>query len=160
MAGETTPRGAAQMLRDLRFTEMMVSFVDEITPGVLAIVRGEAPVGKTGKFRKSIYPERRTRAGAVQLLMSSALKVTSKAGKEYALASLIIEGTKPHDIPGAFGIPPPFGIGGQFDGKFHPGTKPNPFPDRAWDQVETTVTSLFARKVTDRITEAMGGDDV
>ena len=32
------------------------------------------------------------------------------------------EGTAPHDIPGAFGKPVPFGIGGRFDGKFHPGS--------------------------------------
>lgn len=30
--------------------------------------------------------------------------------------------TRPHDIPGAFGRPLPFGVGGQFSGKFHPGT--------------------------------------
>lgn len=33
------------------------------------------------------------------------------------------EGTEPHDIPRAFGRPLPFGIGGKFDGKFHPGSK-------------------------------------
>lgn len=33
------------------------------------------------------------------------------------------EGTNPHDIPRAFGYPLPFGIGGRFDGKFHPGSK-------------------------------------
>ena len=32
------------------------------------------------------------------------------------------EGTRPHDIPRAFGRPLPFGIGGRFDGKFHPGS--------------------------------------
>ena len=32
------------------------------------------------------------------------------------------EGTRPHDIPRAFGYPLPFGIGGRFDGKFHPGS--------------------------------------
>lgn len=32
------------------------------------------------------------------------------------------EGTRSHDIPGAFGKPIPFGIGGRFDGKFHPGS--------------------------------------
>lgn len=32
------------------------------------------------------------------------------------------EGTKPHDIPRAFGRKLPFGIGGRFDGKFHPGS--------------------------------------
>ncbi len=32
------------------------------------------------------------------------------------------EGTGPHDIPNAFGMGPDFGIGGRFDGKFHPGS--------------------------------------
>lgn len=32
------------------------------------------------------------------------------------------EGTNPHDIPGAFGRPLPFGYGGRFDGYFHPGS--------------------------------------
>lgn len=32
------------------------------------------------------------------------------------------EGTKPHDIPNAFGFGYDFGIGGRFDGKFHPGS--------------------------------------
>lgn len=32
------------------------------------------------------------------------------------------EGTRPHDIPGAFGRPLPFGIGGRFSNKFHPGS--------------------------------------
>lgn len=32
------------------------------------------------------------------------------------------DGSTPHDIPGAFGKPYPFGIGGRFDGKFHPGS--------------------------------------
>lgn len=33
------------------------------------------------------------------------------------------EGTDPHDIPKAFGRPLPFGIGGRFNGKFHPGSR-------------------------------------
>ena len=41
--------------------------------------------------------------------------------KSYAL--YVELGTKPHDIPGAFGYALPFGIGGRFDGKFHPGTR-------------------------------------
>lgn len=32
------------------------------------------------------------------------------------------EGTRPHDIPRAFGRPLPFGIGGRFNGMFHPGS--------------------------------------
>ena len=33
------------------------------------------------------------------------------------------EGTDPHDIPRAFGKPLPFGVGGRFNGKFHPGSR-------------------------------------
>lgn len=33
------------------------------------------------------------------------------------------EGTDPHDIPRAFGRPLPFGIGGRFNGRFHPGSR-------------------------------------
>ena len=33
------------------------------------------------------------------------------------------EGTDPHDIPKAFGRPLPFGIGGRFNGKSHPGSR-------------------------------------
>jgi hypothetical protein len=44
-----------------------------------------------------------------------------------AYAYYIHEGTKPHDIPNAFGWGPTFGIGGRFDGRFHPGYPGNPF---------------------------------
>jgi hypothetical protein len=37
------------------------------------------------------------------------------------------EGTKPHNIPNAFGWGEEFGVGGNFDGFFHPGTEPNKF---------------------------------
>ena len=47
--------------------------------------------------------------------------VESKAGKVYNLGFLLETGTKPHDIPNAFGFGEKFGIGGRFDGKFHPG---------------------------------------
>lgn len=33
------------------------------------------------------------------------------------------EGSDPHDIPGAFGRQLPFGVGGRFNGKFHPGSQ-------------------------------------
>lgn len=35
------------------------------------------------------------------------------------------EGSRPHDIPQAFGRDYPFGLGGRFDGKFHPGSVKN-----------------------------------
>lgn len=48
-----------------------------------------------------------------------------KTGVDYA--AYVHEGTKPHDIPNAFGWGPTFGIGGKFDGYFHPGYKGNKF---------------------------------
>lgn len=39
------------------------------------------------------------------------------------LALWVEEPTQAHNIPGAFGYPPPFGTLGRFAGKFHPGTK-------------------------------------
>jgi hypothetical protein len=42
-------------------------------------------------------------------------------------AAAVHEGAEPHDIPNAFGFGPDFGIGGRFDGKFHPGNAANPF---------------------------------
>lgn len=38
-------------------------------------------------------------------------------------AEYLETGTSPHDIPNAFGRDFPFGIGGRFEGKFHPGSK-------------------------------------
>jgi len=38
-------------------------------------------------------------------------------------AQSILEGAQAHDIPNAFGRGPRFGIGGRFNGKFHPGNK-------------------------------------
>lgn len=50
--------------------------------------------------------------------------------------------TVPHDIPNAFGYGPLFGIGGRFEGKFHPGTTgQHPFA-RASMQVEAELPQL------------------
>lgn len=43
-------------------------------------------------------------------------------GNTEPLAGWVENPTRPHDIPGAFGYKLPFGIGGRFNGKFHPGT--------------------------------------
>lgn len=54
------------------------------------------------------------------------------------------EGTTAHDIPGAFGRPIPFGIGGRFDGYFHPGsTKHYHFIQ---NKVIDTILMYFVRK--------------
>lgn len=44
------------------------------------------------------------------------------SGKKVPYAVYLQEGTSPHDIPNAFGRGETFGIGGKFDGFFHPGS--------------------------------------
>ena len=55
------------------------------------------------------------------------------------------EGTGPHDIPRAFGKPLPFGIGGRFDGKFHPGsTKHKGFiKDKSVNAIVNYITARY-----------------
>lgn len=55
------------------------------------------------------------------------------------------EGTRPHDIPRAFGKSLPFGIGGRFDGKFHPGsTKHKDFiKDKCVHAIIDYITTRF-----------------
>ena len=55
------------------------------------------------------------------------------------------EGTKPHDIPCAFGREYPFGIGGRFDGKFHPGSiKHKGFiKDKSVNAIISYITSKY-----------------
>ena len=59
------------------------------------------------------------------------------------------EGTRPHDIPHAFGRPLPFGIGGRFEGKFHPGsTKHKDFiKDKCVRAIINYITTRFDGEV-------------
>lgn len=59
------------------------------------------------------------------------------------------EGTDPHDIPRAFGRPLPFGIGGRFNGKFHPGsTKHKGFiKDKSVSTIVEYISSMYGGMV-------------
>ena len=59
------------------------------------------------------------------------------------------EGTDPHDIPRAFGRPLPFGIGGRFDGKFHPGSKKHVgfIKDKCVGAIVDYITSRYEGQV-------------
>jgi len=72
---------------------------------------------RTGKLSRSIVQRR--------AFGSHGLEVFVGAYQPYAL--YVHNGTRPHDIPNAFGWGPTFGIGGRFDGYFHPGYVGNPF---------------------------------
>lgn len=101
--------------------------------GVYLIEQGEkvklaaqarAPV-RTGCLRDSIVKRFSEDATGLVITIQSDTSPCSPTRTSYSL--FVHEGTDPHDIPGAFGIPAPFGIGGRFAGRFHPGTKAQPF---------------------------------
>jgi hypothetical protein len=72
---------------------------------------------KTGKLRDmAVYV-----APKPKLMGSSASAIFFDASIAPYL-DFLEDGTGPHDIPRAFGYPLPFGIGGRFSGKFHPGS--------------------------------------
>lgn len=123
----------------------------------VAIAREEAPIGKTGKFRKSIAFRSFVKGKTVGFTSSSARP----------LGKWIIGGTKPHKIfprvkgalyffwgkVGAFTVVPKGGgkMTGMSGGKFwigkgyvnHPGTKPNNYVERAY----TRWSSEMAREI-------------
>lgn len=59
------------------------------------------------------------------------------------------EGTDPHDIPGAFGKKLPFGIGGRFNGKFHPGSRKHQgfIKNKCVQEIVDYITSKYEGQV-------------
>lgn len=84
-----------------------------------------APHNKTGCLQGSLVKRFETLAGELAVRIQSDTTSCSAERKSYSL--FVHDGTVAHDIPGAFGRPAPFGIGGRFGGKFHPATAPVPF---------------------------------
>ena len=92
--------------------------------------RSQAP-RRTGCLQDNIRRrwERNGEELAVRVI-SSTVECSPKR-IEYAL--YVHDGTAPHDIPNAFGRGPQFGIGGRFEGKFHPGYAGNHYlTDNLW----------------------------
>lgn len=91
---------------------------------VQTAAKAQAP-SRTGCLRGSIVKRAETLGDELAIRIVADTTPCSPSRTSYAL--FVHEGTQPHDIPGAWGIPAPFGIGGRFDGKFHPG---HPGPNR------------------------------
>lgn len=72
---------------------------------------------KTGRLRDTAVSLR----PGPKLINSSSYQIVFD-GSIAPYVGFLEEGTGPHDIPRAFGYPLPFGIGGRFGGKFHPGS--------------------------------------
>lgn len=80
---------------------------------------------RTGCLQDTIVKRAETLAGELAIRIQSDTTPCSPSRTSYSL--FVHEGTDPHDIPGAWGIPSPFGVGGRFGGMFHPGSAPNRF---------------------------------
>jgi hypothetical protein len=103
--------------------------VGEWLIGVAEVVKvkaqSNAPVD-TGCLRDSIV--KRFVSGSITGLVVTIQCDTAPCSPTHTAYSLFVhEGTEAHNIPNAFGYGPTFGVGGRFDGLFHPGTKPNRF---------------------------------
>lgn len=115
----------ATMAEILRSPAGMVGrFLFERATVVQYAAKQQAP-RRTGCLEDSLV--KRVESAGVEMAIRI-VSDTSPCSPEHKSYSLYVhEGTSPHDIPGAWGIPAPFGIGGRFDGRFHPGTKANRF---------------------------------
>lgn len=72
----------------------------------------------TGNLSRNVKATTRTTKSGIE-----EIRITlSGAKSKVPYAVYLEEGTSPHDIPNAFGRGEMFGIGGRFDGKFHPGS--------------------------------------
>jgi hypothetical protein len=141
MSIESNASLVAARLRAFDTTKTIVEWIDSISPAVDEALRKEAPRGAKDRgphLQDRIFSERHSAIGSVQAIFET---------DRVPVADFVLGGTKPHDIPGAFGYPLPFGIGGRFEGKFHPGTVPNRFNVRAWLGVEAPVAESLVRRL-------------
>lgn len=113
----------------------MADFADEWGPRLKEAIAEEAPV-RTGQLRDSIYNQRHISARSADILIKS----------NVPQARFVTQGTKPHDIypVNARVLHWEDSFGDHFAMHvWHPGTKPNPFPQRG----AATIKHELARAI-------------
>lgn len=112
----------------------LAEVLDTTTKNIKENATRLAPL-KSGKYRKSIKKQ-------VDKIGLSAKAGPMTKGRPHPLAHLIEAGTKPHSIPNAYG-----------SGKTasHPGTKPRPHLDPAWEHEEPKYLRAIQRAVEEGI---------
>lgn len=156
-----------------RWTEAHEELLEEYRNGMRvlgrqlkSLMQSEAPTGKTGKFKRGIRFRTFSQAGSGR---GSGAKLGFKITMPQPLGTWIIKGTKPHIIrakvakalyfywgkvgaytvvPKAGGFKTHFAGGKLWIGKGyvnHPGTKANPFDQRAYDRWWPGAKAFFAR---------------
>lgn len=115
---------------------------DEAAPLGQAMLRSHAPF-KTGQLRQDIRFRQETSPGMHLILFYATVPQ----------ARWVIDGTKPHAIVArnakVLRWLGPGGLGGARFAKAvnHPGTKPNPFPEKAIKPAQQAISAMFARAV-------------
>lgn len=111
------------------------------------VAKREAPLGKTGKFRDSISYRTSIRGQNIKLEILYL----------QPLGSYITKGTRKHPIVGNpllvfYWAKGPRGAGiYYFRSVMHPGTKPNPFNERAWKKIRPKTRVNLGRIARDWI---------
>lgn len=126
-----------------------VAWADEAGPLVREALKREAPVAKPspdgrkgGRLRDSIRYERETAAGSVTAVFTA----------NVPYARYVLEGTGPHVITASAARALRFYPAGGDTAVFrrsvnHPGTKPDPFPERAVMPLEPLLRERFTAAV-------------
>jgi hypothetical protein len=138
--------GGLQQRRDEALVEAAALLKDRLE---IVTPRGAGRGGHLAQAYIITGPE--VEGASATMSIENTKSVMSKSGKVWSLLELLVHGTPPHNIPGAFGFPPPFGTVGKYDGMFHPGTRPNDFVQRAIAETDFSaiLRSAAARMIVD-----------
>lgn len=139
MAGDS---GAATRLQAFDASIKMVAWADRVGPLIKREMQNQAPVAKdgqadAGRLKQSIAYDRKTRLGGVTLTFHT----------DVPYAPYVVEGTPRHDIDAKNARFLHFIArdGNEVFTKHvnHPGTHPDPFPQRAVDRLLPEITATF-----------------
>lgn len=104
------------------------------------VLRAATPVGKTGNLQGSVRHKAMKRRYGIG-------SVVAPMGKKASHRHLVVGGTKAHVIPGPAGGA--LRVGNRYlRAVHHPGAKPNPFIDRAADQMDAAATRAFDDRIS------------
>jgi hypothetical protein len=138
----TVSRPAASPFARFNWQEASRVWGDEAAPLGQSMLRSHAPF-RTGALRQDIRYRQETTPGLHLIVFYATVPQ----------AKWVIDGTRPHPIVArnakVLRWLGPGGLGGARFAKSvnHPGTKPNPFPEKAIKPIGQAISAMFARAV-------------
>jgi hypothetical protein len=142
LTGDVGP--ARDLLAAFKVTSRFVAWADTVGPRLARRIQQRAPRGKgpgAGRLADATRYQRRTAIGLVRL------EFHADRGGPVPYMPYVIKGTRPHDIvPKAARVlhwTAPGGSGVFARKVHHPGTKPNDYPRRAYQDLKSEVVAAF-----------------